>query len=63
MTRCITRKKQIRPLQLMRLPLPPHRDLIPPDILRLLGHEIRDLGGHVPGGHGVRAGELDPFDC
>ena len=60
--RRITRQIEIRTLQLVRLALSAHRDLIFPDILRLLGYEITNLRRHVPGRYAVGARKLYPFN-
>lgn len=57
----IRREIKIRALQLPRLPLPPHRDLVLPDALRALRQEIGDLRRHVPWGDGVGARKTYPF--
>lgn len=59
---CIRGQVQVSPLQLVGLTLATHGDFIPPDLLGLLGHEVGDLRGDVTGGHGVGAGETDPFN-
>lgn len=53
---------QISPLQLVGLSLATHGNLVPPDLLSLLWHEVGDLGGDVPWRDCVGAGEADPFN-
>lgn len=53
---------QISPLQLVGLSLATHGNLVPPDPLSLLWHEVGDLRGDVPWGDCVGAGEADPFN-
>lgn len=60
-TRSITRQVQKCSLQLTRLPLSAHRNLIPPDILRRRRNEIRDLSRDVARRNGVASREPYPF--
>jgi hypothetical protein len=53
---------EIGTLQLMGLALTTHGDLVAPDVLGILGHEVGNLSCDVTGGYGVGASVADPFD-
>lgn len=58
----IRRQVKIGALELLRLTLPTHGDLIAPEVLGLLRHKVGDLRRDVTGGNGVGPGKLDPLD-
>lgn len=57
----IARQIQIRPLQLLRLPLPPHRNLIAPHILDIGLDEIANLRRHIPRTHRIHPRKPHPL--
>lgn len=60
--RRITGKVQVRALELVRLALTTHRDLVLPDRLRLRWHEVANLCRHVARADRVGAREAYPLD-
>lgn len=58
----VTGQKEISTLQLRSLALSPHGDLVLPDVLGHLWHEVADLGCHIARRNGVRPRELHPLD-
>lgn len=59
--RRIRRQIQIRPLQLTRRSLPPHRNLPMPNPLRLRRHEITNLRTHIPRRNRIHPREFHPL--
>lgn len=60
--RGIASKVQESTLEFFGHTLAAHRDLGLPEIVGLLGNEVRDLGGNVSWGNGVGTSELGPLD-